>query len=78
MLGTRRMHSLFLEHQPLTQRSNNVLESSLIAGHGVLFTFWVALVLALAVLLARKFALREPLNLVHHAVLFSTGHGRAG
>ena len=64
-----RMLSAFFRHQPLSQRSNNYIESPLLAGHGVLFTFWLALLLALAVLGARKFALHEPLDLARHAVV---------
>jgi hypothetical protein len=63
------MAQRFVRPEPLTRGSNNVVESTRVAGHGVLFVFWCGLGLALVALAARRWALRRRLHVLRHALL---------
>ena len=61
--------STLFQHLPLVQGGNNFIESPQINGRGAPFIFWLALVLALALLALRRLALHERLDVVPHAAV---------
>ena len=61
------LSALFQQH-PLSQGSNNFIESPVIAGRSVPLVFWLALLLALALLAVRRFVLHETLDIIPNAV----------
>ncbi|MDP3936771.1 MAG: hypothetical protein Q8R92_01390 [Deltaproteobacteria bacterium] len=63
------MVSALLRPELLSQRSMNFIPSQKIAGRGFLHLIWVALPLALIVLLFRRFVLRRPLRMAAHAAV---------
>ncbi|NQU42111.1 hypothetical protein HQ520_02415, partial [bacterium] len=55
--------------QPLIQGSNNFVYSQKVAGRGVLFIFWAAMIPAVLVLMIRRYVLRESFNVIGHGLI---------
>ncbi len=65
----REMTGALLRHRPLRQSSNNFITPQLILGTGFLFIFWLALAGSAAVLLIRRFVVREKFSLKNHMAI---------
>ena len=63
------MLSTLFQHLPLGQGGNNFIESPQINGRGAPVIFWLALVLALALLALRRLVLHERLDVAAHAAV---------
>lgn len=62
----RQMGAALLRHEPLAAHSINFIPSQKVAGRGFTFILWCALLLAVLVLLARRFVLRQRFPLALH------------